>query len=377
MRFTPFGLEMWQSEHEQDVEYELADSGVQPVTLRELVNMGLEIEQLLDLPLRYPEVNGTRRLREQIAGLHPGASPDQVLVTVGAAEANGLLVQALTQPGDRVVVTSPNYPQLEGLALNHGCRVTQLRLQPDQKWRPDLEGLAAELRGDPPRLIALCNPNNPCGSVLDDADRAALIELAASSEAWLLVDEVYLGTELAGQPETRTFFGDYDRAIAVGGLSKAYGLSGLRLGWIVAPPEVIDAAWRRHEYATISAAAPSMALAEFALSPQVRPRLLGRNRDLITSGHATIADWVRSQAPALSLVAPRATPVDFPRVHTGEDSLSLGRRLREHAGVLIAPGTFFGFDDHVRITCALDRDLLEAALGRIGAVLSQSGKLPA
>jgi aspartate/methionine/tyrosine aminotransferase len=273
MTFTAFDLEQWQSLYETNVKFNLADSGVQPVTLGELVSTPDAVSQLLRTPLHYPAVNGTARLRELIAALYQGAGPENVLVTVGAAEANGITVASLTRPGDHVIVMEPGYRQVSGIGLNSGCEVEAFHLRRQNKWRPDLDELDRLVRPST-RLIAVTNPNNPVGTILTSAEMERIVRAAARSGAWLLADEVYRGTERMSDQETGSFFGRYERVVSTGSMSKAYGLSGLRAGWLVAPPEVIEAAWRRHEYATISTGMLSMTLAEIALTEPLRTQLL-------------------------------------------------------------------------------------------------------
>lgn len=367
--FQPFALEEWQSRHEQRVEFQLADSGVEPLRLRELVELGADLEALLDLPLHYPEVNGTQVLRERIASLYAGQTAANVLVTVGAAEANAIAVATLAGPGDHVVVMAPSYPQVEGLARNRGCRVDAFGLDPDDGWRPDLDRLDA-LVTPATRLIAICNPNNPTGRVVDAGEMARIVRIADGCGAWLLADEVYAGTERSGDAETPSFVGRYDRTIAVNSTSKAYGLSGLRLGWIVAPEDLVEALWRRHEYVTIATSALSMALAEAALAPPLRSRLLARTRGLVRRGADVLAAWVADHPGRLSMIPPAAGAFGFVRMHTGEGSMALAERLRRDAGVLVAPGGVFGLDDHLRIAHAVRPDRLPAALERIARHLS-------
>jgi aspartate/methionine/tyrosine aminotransferase len=366
--FTPFALEEWQSRYERTVELLLADSGVQPLRLRELIELGAGLDSLLDLELHYPEVNGTSGLRERIASLYPGVSADAVLVTVGAAEANAIAVETLVSPGDEIVAMVPSYPQVEGLARNRGCRVRTFRLDPDDGWRPDLEGLAAAVT-PATRLVAVCNPNNPTGRVLTGMEMAEIVRIAERAGAWLLADEVYVGTERTAPAETPSFLGRYERTVAINSLSKAYGLPGLRLGWIAGPAGVVEELRRRHEYATIAATGLSMALAEAALAPETRQRLLSRTRELVRRGFDILSGWVEAQRGRLSMVTPEAAPFGFVRLHTGEGSMSFAERLRVKASVLVAPGACFGFDDHVRINSAMRPERLAEALDRIGACL--------
>ena len=361
--FAPFELEEWQSRWEQGVTHNLADSGVRAPTLRELETLGADLAPLLDRSLHYPEVQGTGALREQIAALHLGASPGGVLVTVGAAEAGTLAVETLTRPGDDVCVLSPSYPQVEGLLRNRGCRVSTFRLDPARDWSMDEASLEDAIRPTT-RVVAICNPNNPTGRILRPAELASIRERARSVGATLLVDEVYRGTEHDGV-ERPSLFEHGEKTVALGSLSKAYGMPGLRLGWMVSSPEVTQALWRRHEYAAISAAGPSMAVAEQVLAPPLRQRLLARTRGLITQGLGTLRAWLEDDGSALRWTPPEAAAFAFLRLPAGIDGDRWVAELRDRAGVLLAPGSAFGHPDFVRLTYALDPDRLAEALHRI------------
>ena len=364
--WTDFELERWQSEFEQQVEINLADSGVAPVTVGELLDGGSA--QLSAHALHYPEVNGTRALRERIAALYPDCAPDQVLVTVGAAEANSLVVQTLLRPGGTAVVMQPGYQQVRGLAGNLGATVRDFPLVADDGWRPDLDALRKAVTGDV-RLVSINTPNNPTGTVLADTELDAVLATADRVGAWVHSDEVYCGAELDG-PQAPTAWGRSDRVIVVGSLSKAYGLSGLRVGWLVAPQPLVQDLWRRHEYVTIATASLSMALAEVALTEPVRTRLLERQRKLARSGRAVLLDWVSSHADLVAMAPPPATALGFPRLRRHNDSVAVATAIKDRAGVLVCPGRYFGAEGHLRISHALDPERTQQALDRIADVLS-------
>lgn len=380
--FQPFALEEWQSRWEQTVEINIADSGVAPLSTRELLELGDDslassTEALLEVALHYPEVNGTERLRRLMADLHPGVGIDQILVTVGAAEANAIIVDTLLGPGDQLVTITPNYAQVEGLATNSGVAVHHIELEPANGWQLDLDVAAEtiERAGALPgtRMIALSNPNNPTGSVLSEHEIDRLVELAEAADAWILADEVYRGSELVpptGEPPS--FVGRSDRVIAINSLSKSYGLSGLRVGWIVGAPDLIEAAWRRHEYATITTSSLSMHLAELALTPAVRAQLFDRNRRVVASTAATLVDWANVNTDIVSITPPAATALAFLGLNDGASSVDFAHQLRTDGDVLVAPGACFGHDAHVRITHGLEPDRLDEALDRISRQLRRS-----
>jgi aspartate/methionine/tyrosine aminotransferase len=367
--FRPFLLEEWQSRYEQTVRYNLADSGVQPVTIRELLSEE-QIERLLDLPIHYPEVNGTLALRRQIAARYPGATPAHVLVTVGAAEANQIICQTLLAPGSEVVVMEPGYRQVWGLAHNIGCTVRSFGLDPERGWRPDLASFDRAISANT-RLVALVNPNNPTGAILTEAEMQHIAQAARRVGAWLLADEVYIGSERIDDQETPSFWGMGARTLIVGSMSKAYGLSGLRLGWVVAEPDLIEELWRRHEYATIATSAPAMLLAEAALAPDARARLIERQRALIQRGWSQIEAWAARYPDLVSVVPPQATALSFVRYHVRLPSVEVAEAIRQEGDVLVAPGACFGVEQHLRITHGLEAGYVAEALERIAGVLSE------
>ncbi len=374
MPFMPFELEEWQSRWESTVAFNLADSGVAAVRLGELLAGGDDVcpdaaalARLLAVDLHYPPVAGTDLLRERIAAWI-GAAPENVLVTVGASEANAILTSTLVGPGDEVVAMEPGYRQVRGIALNAGAEVRAFPLDPHNGWRPDLEALEAAV-SDRTRLVAVTNPNNPVGTILAEPEMDAVVAAARRSGAWLLADEVYRGTERLTDDLAPTFWGHYERTISVGSLSKAFGLPGLRLGWIVAPAEIVEAAWRRHEYATIATGMLSMRLGEMALEATTRDRLLARTRGYIREGYGRLEAWIDANADLLSIVPPAATALGFVRYHLDLPSVEVAHALRREAGVLVAPGAAFGVEHHLRITHGLEPALLDEALERAGRVL--------
>jgi aspartate/methionine/tyrosine aminotransferase len=249
--FQPFAMERFMSKFEQAVKYNLSESGVHPVALGELLESKPDlIERLLATELNYPHVNGTPALRENIAAMYRGAAVDNVLVTVGAIEANYITVRTLLDAGDEIVIMLPNYMQLWGVAKNHGLNIKTFHLNEAANWAPDLDELNEVVTPDT-RLIAVCNPNNPTGRILTESEMDAIVATADRVGAWILADEVYSGAERLTDEQTPSFYGRYDKVIAVGSLSKAYGLPGLRIGWAIAPVATLDNIWARHEYSAL------------------------------------------------------------------------------------------------------------------------------
>lgn len=367
--FQRFELENWQSAYEQTVRYNLADSTLEPVRLRELLGDPSELDELLDTALYYPEVNGERALREVIADRYPsGVDADDVLVTVGASEANAAVIDALCRAGDEVIVMQPGYQQVWGLATNNGCKVREFPLDPENGWKPDLDGLES-LASEATKLIYVCNPNNPVGYVLTEAEIVRIVEIAQRHDAWILADEVYNGSERVADKHATTFVGRYDKVIGVNSMSKTYGLSGLRIGWAIARPDMIEQLWRRHEYAAIATGRVDNVLARLALSESRRGALLKRNREAMNRGWDVLRAWVDQNSDVVSVHEPEATGLAFVRYHLDLGSVEVGHAIREGASVLVCPGVFFGIEGHLRINFGFGVDYVRDALTATTGVL--------
>ncbi len=353
------------SKFEQEVDYNLSESGVHPILLRELLAGDPDlVQELLATDLNYPYVNGMPELRQNIARLYAGATPENVLVTVGAIEANFITVQTLLSAGDEIVVMLPNYMQIWGIAQNFGLRTKTFQLMEERGWAPDLDELQSNVTPQT-KLIAVCNPNNPTGRAMTAAEMDAIVAIAGKVGAWILADEVYAGAERLTDEQTPSFYGRYDKVVAVGSMSKAYGMPGLRIGWAVAPTDVIDDLWARHEYLAISATMLANKLATLALSPVVRPRILQRTRGYIRAGFPMLEQWVDNHADLFSMTPPDAAAIAFVRYDLDINSSELAERLRREKSVLIVPGDHFGLDHFLRISFGLPHDYLAAALDRM------------
>ena len=371
MKISPFELERLQSLHEHQVEINLSESGVLPLNVRELLGPHAA-DALLDQPLAYTQTNGTAELRAAIAATLPGAEENEVLVTNGGAEANFVACWRLVEPGDEVVVMQPNYGQVAGLADGFGAIVRPWRLREQRtgsgaRWAPDLDELRA-LVTDRTRLIAICNPNNPTGARLTEEEVTALCAIAGRHGAWVLSDEIYRGVERDGV-ETPTAWGRTERVIVTGGLSKAYGLPGLRIGWAVSAEGMASSLWSRRDYTTIAPGALSDLLARHALAPGRRAELLERARQLTAGNLRIVGDWLDAHGSELSWVPPEAGSMAFIRYSHDIGSTALATRLREAEEVLIIPGDHFGLDRYLRIWLGGRADLLREGLVRLDRVL--------
>jgi len=272
----------------------------------------------------------------------------------------------------------PNYMQTWGLVRAFGGTVKAWPLiGPDRagsgagRWSVDIDALGRLVTAKT-KLIVICNPNNPTGARFDAPALDAIAGIADRHGAWILSDEIYRGAERDGR-ETPSVWGRSAKAIVTSGLSKAYGLPGLRIGWVVAPPALVAALWSYHDYTTISPGALSDALARHALEPERRARILGRTRRILNENFPVIAEWLDARRDLFSYAPPDAGAIVYVRYHRDINSTQLVTRLREEKSVLIVPGDHFQMDGHLRVGFGDEPAYLLGGLERIGGLIADLG----
>jgi aspartate/methionine/tyrosine aminotransferase len=371
MRIEPFALERFQSIWENRVAWNVSESGVQPLRFAELIDNAAELDALLQQELGYPQTNGTVELREAIAAIYPGAAATHVQVTNGGSEANCVLLMRLVEPGDEIVLMVPNYMQVGGLARALGATVRAWPLRitgtgADAQWTADA-GELESLVTSRTRAVFVCNPNNPTGARIDAATLDTVCRIAARNGAWVVGDEIYRGAEREAD-DTPTVWGRYERAVVTSGLSKAYGLPGLRIGWAVGPPDLIADLWGVHDYTTIAPGAVNDRLARIALEPAKRARILARTRMIIRTNYAELRRWIEKR-DSLSHIAPAAGAIALVRHAYPLPSIEIANRLRDERSVLVVPGEFFDMAGYLRIGFGSDPKHLTSTLTLIGEFL--------
>ena len=375
MSFVTFELERWQSTWENRVRFNLSESGVHPLSVKELLELaGAPLDPLLDVRLGYSQSNGTDRLRERIAALYPGAAVDQVLVTTGSAEANYVACWRVLEPGDTVAMMLPNYMQIWGQTQNRGAKIRGLTLDESRGWGLD-PGAIREAIAPKTKLVVVTNPHNPTGAILSDEARRAIVDRAAAVGAWLLADEVYAGAERDGRT-TPSFWGSYDKLICVSGLSKAYGLPGLRIGWIVGPRDFVAECWARHDYTTIGPSGASDYLASVALEPRVRERILARTRGILRENYPILERWLQGFNGSFTWIPPRAGAICFTKYASPISGEDLVERVRAAQSVLLVPGEHFGMKGYIRFGYGNEQGELQEALALAGPELKRAFGTP-
>jgi aspartate/methionine/tyrosine aminotransferase len=371
MRIETFRMERMQCLYENEVEYNLSESGVEPMTLQEVLALSPDPERILSQPLGYPQSNGTETLREHIADFYPGASPENVTVVNGGSEANFITLWTLLDTKSRLACMLPNYMQAYHLGRHFGAGTDAFRLKLDRRghrWALDTAELDRALTKDT-KVILVTNPNNPTGSVLSEEEMDAIVSAAKRAKAWLIADEIYRGAELDGQT-TPTFWGRYDKVVVTAGLSKAFGLPGLRTGWMVAPPKLIEKLWIHHDYTTLTPGMVSERLATIVMEPRRREKVLQRTRGLLNRNLPRLEEWIEARGDQLKdYVRPRAGAIAYFGYRAPISSSTLVDRLRTEHSVLLVPGEHFGMGKCLRVGFGSDPDYTLKGLARLAELL--------
>ncbi|HEX3493448.1 MAG TPA: aminotransferase class I/II-fold pyridoxal phosphate-dependent enzyme [Streptosporangiaceae bacterium] len=339
MTLPEFALETYLARWEFTARYNLTASDGQAVSLARLLELAdpADRAEWENLSLGYTPVRGAPALREAIAGTYDVATAADIMTFV-PGEAITTVMRALLGPDDHVVTVLPNYQSAETVPRSI-CEVTGVPLRPDDGWDLDIEAVATALRPNT-RLVAVNFPNNPTGSVASRERWLALAHLLRARGCYLFSDEIYRGVE-HDQARTLPQAADlYERGISLGGLSKTYGLPGLRIGWIACrDPEVLDRAERVKHYGSICAAAPSEVLARIAI--KARDTLLAGTRDLLARNRPVFAEFFARHADRFSWSPPDGGCVCYPR-YLGPDGVdAFCRAAVTEGGVLLLPASVY------------------------------------
>ena len=257
MQIPPFELERYFARYEFSARYLLSSSDCEALTLKALLGMANEEHRRMweEMTLGYTESPGHPRLRNAIAGLYNGLEVEDTLV-VAPEEGIFLLMHALLKPGDHVICTFPGYQSLYEIPRTIGCKVSLWEPEETSGWQFDLDRLATLLQPDT-RLVVVNFPHNPTGALPSRETFEALIDLLEKRGIYLFCDEMYRGLEFAPGTTLPAACETYNQAVSLAGLSKAYGLPGLRIGWLATRDRpLLTRAAQLKDYTTICASAP-------------------------------------------------------------------------------------------------------------------------
>ena len=371
MNIDLFEMERYQSLHWHEVEYDLSESGVLPMSIRELFGPAADAEAFLASTMGYPLSEGSTDTRAAIADWYPGAGVDNVTVVNGGSEANLLTLWTLLKPKGRLAFMAPNYLQGQGLGRHFGRGTDTFRLKlRDGGWELDLHELDRAVTSST-KVVMVCNPNNPTGHVFTEPEMDAVVAAADRVGAWIVADEIYRGAELDTDETTPTFWGRYDKVVVTSGLSKAFAMPGLRIGWIVAPSDLIPRIWEHHDYTTLTPSSIGDRLAAFAMQPVVRENILARTRAIIRANYPALDGWLRLHDDVFSWARPAAGAIVYAKYDLPVRSTELVERIRTDRSVLLVPGSMFGVGKGLRFGFGYDVGHTLAGLARVDETLAE------
>jgi aspartate/methionine/tyrosine aminotransferase len=373
LKVDRFLVERFIGAYEHDVELNLAETCVNPFTLGEFLKLvGKEnfFEELKETQLTYGFVDGFPNLREGIAKLYKNKKPENILTAGGAIGANFLVFYTLVEPGDTVISIFPAYQQLYSVAKSFGANVKLLKLREENNWLPDINELS-ELIDNKTKLIVLINPHNPTGSLINEKLLKEICTIAEDAGAYVLCDEAYRGLYINPDDYVPSIVDLSSKAIATGSFSKAFSLTGLRLGWIAASEEIIEECKLRKDYTAISNGLIDEALA--ALAVKNVDKIYKRNLQIIRTNYKILYQWIENE-PLISWVPPKAGSIAFPRYNLKMPSETLCIRLIKEKGTLLVPGSCFGMEGYLRISYGCKTETLKEGLLRFKDFLNSYGK---
>ena len=368
MYIEPFLVEEWMNAYEGGAKYNIAETCVESMSLRELCALTGEDEtefmrELADLKLTYGDITGYPPLKEGIASLYRGLKRENVITTHGAAGANHHLFLSLVSPGDKVVSVMPTYQQLYSIPRSLGARVEILKLRKGNAFLPDLNELG-RLVGNDTKLICINNPNNPSGALISEETLENIVEIARRAGAYLMADEVYRHLT---QDETysESIADMYEKGISVGSMSKTFSMAGLRLGWLATRDEKAMRGFLTHrDYDHISSGMLDERVAALALKN--KEAVFARNRNIVRENLAILDDWIKGEKN-FDYVKPSAGTTALVYYNYDIPSYRFARELYEREGVFVTPGDCFGEPRCFRIGYACNKKTLVAGLNGLSA----------
>ncbi len=348
-----FELETYFSKWEYRAKHHMTASDAQSLSVGDLLALAdLPSDTLAALHLGYTETWGAPDLRQAISETYTAMQPQNILCFAGAEEGVYAAMRVLLSTDDHAIVIVPNYQAAETLPLEI-CEVTGVALDPDNHWRLDLDAIRQALRPNT-KLISVCFPNNPTGHIPPKADYIELIEICRANGVYLFSDEVYRGLELDSSKRIPQAADIYEKGVSLNVMSKAYGLPGLRIGWIASQDTALLQRLERYKhYLSICNSAPSERLAVIALG--VREALQNRIHGLMRGNLAKLDRFFADYADMFEWARPDGGCIAYPR-YTGRGGVeAFCKSLVEDEGVLLLPASIYASqllsapDDRFRI----------------------------
>lgn len=369
---APANLENWLRENYFTTEVDIGSSGVQNYSFTELRHLvGLAYEEMDEVVFDDGKSLGAPGLRQAIAGRWGNGDSEQVMVTHGSSEAILLVMQALLRPGDEVIVLDPCYYALAAIAESIGCKLKVLPIRFEDRFVPEIAEIR-KLLSRRTRMVVVNFPHNPTGASLTVEQQSELIDLVDEAGAYLVWDRAFaeLTFDCPPLPDPTLI---YLRAISLGTLSKAYGLAGLRIGWIIASPDVLAKCVYLRDYTTVFLSPLVELIAQRAV--EHAGRLLDQRLSQAAANLHILTDWMAQHEGIIDWVPPRGGVTVFPRISEISNTDELCQRLATD-GVMLVPGSCFGQPRHVRLGFGGPTAAFRKGLATLSSQLALSAASP-
>lgn len=357
MNFKRMPLEEWFDQYQFEVKYDIGESGVKYFNLKTL---GVELD---NIPLRYGYHKGNPKLRERISEEYNGLTSENIAVTNGASEANFVLLCSLINTQDHLIIEHPNYPSNYEVPSSMNMNFDLLHLKFEDQFKPKMKKLE-ELVQDNTKFISITNPNNPTGSTLTEQELLKLIDFAESNNLYLLVDETY--RELCFNKPPPPAASLSSNAISISSMSKAYGLPGIRIGWVAADKPIIDAVCAVREQLTICNSSINEVIAETVLTKKDELLKIIKNR--VQANFIILKEWM-TQQKKVEWIPPSGGVTCFPRF--SNSTRNLCRLLIDKYKTFVIPGYCFGLDEFMRIGFGGNKEELVEGLKRVDLAIKE------
>jgi len=371
MKIKDFGVEIWMNLYENNCKYNLAETCVESMTVKELLtlagNQDEVMNNILNMQMSYGDIEGSDKLISRVRSLYKNIDAKKVAITHGAIGANALTMFSLVEPGDRVISVLPTYQQHYSIPEAYGADVKILQLKPENNFLPDLKELES-LVNDNTKLICINNPNNPTGALMDESFLKEIVEIAKSVDAYIICDEVYRGLDHEGSGFTTSIADLYDKGISSGSISKTFSLAGLRIGWLVGPEDFIEQVNKRRDYTTISCGRIDDYLASIAL--ENKDKIIERNHKIVRDNIKILDEWVNNE-PKITYVKPKSGTTAFLKYDFDMPSEEFCIKLLECKGVMLVPGTALHTEGFLRIGYAFSPSALKKGLEKLSEFLEE------
>lgn len=370
MQINTFELERYFARHEFSARYLLSCSDCEAMSMSELIETASpDIRKQWDeLKLGYTETCGHPLLREMISSIYHRIKREELLVAA-PEECIFLSMHTLLQRGDHFICTYPGYQSLYEVGRSIGAQVSYWKAEETSDgWKFDIERLENLIKSNT-RLIVVNFPHNPTGYVPGRDIFEKIVQLAEQNEIWLFSDEMYRFLELNGTDTLPAACELYDRGISLFGLSKTFGLPGLRIGWIACRNiSLLDSISSLKDYTTICNSAPSEILAMMAM--EKREEIISRQRRRLENNLNILESFCINHGDVFSLNRPKGGSICFPRLILNDDAESFCRHLVSEANIMLVPSSIFGFGNH-HVRIGFGRDEFSLALNELACYLGR------